>query len=196
MKKANPDEHYDWIVSPDSFLAIALLGCNSYPGIFKELGFRSHHPDTEFIYPIIFNFKQGIELYIKGLGIIDYHEEYEGKHDIKFLIEKNIEKAKGTKSEKTWNQLNRDIWPVVKKYYFGTYIPPNIDENHPDIQNEAERYPEAKNNQCYKIPAAFEWMSQQILKMVKDDILITKKFLEQAKRDIMNIQRIKSTPTP
>lgn len=109
MPTANKDDHYNWIVSPDSYLAMALLGCKHYFGIFGNLGFRSNHADHEFIYPIVFSFKQSMELYIKGLGVIDIHEGYEGIHDLKVLIETNVEKSKGTKSEIIWKKLAEDI---------------------------------------------------------------------------------------
>ena len=184
MQIADKKKHYNWMVLPDTYLAMALLGCNNYTGIFKKLRLRSTHPDYEFIYPIVFNFKQGIELYIKGLGIIDEHGEYDGMHDIKYLIDSNITKAKGTGSEIIWNQFKDDIWSIIKRYYYGTYIPSIMDENHPDKQNEAERYPETRKENCYKIPEIYDWVTLKVIEEIKDDIETVRPFLEQAKRDI------------
>src|SRR5437868_1070285 len=95
--KSKSSRHYEWLVMPDSYFAISLVLCRKIPAwqfpqdivngsdIFTELGFRSGHPNYELIYPIIFNLKHGIELYLKGLGNID-HGEYQHEHDLKRLF--------------------------------------------------------------------------------------------------------------
>ena len=72
--KIKKEDGYDWMVMPDSYFATALLCCetllrsniNLDAGAFK--GFSSEHPNYELIRPLVFNFKQGIELYVKGLA--------------------------------------------------------------------------------------------------------------------------------
>lgn len=85
-KISKSNRHYDWAIMPDSYFATALLineqlleHTNDFytpigNEIFKTLGFSSGHPNYELALPMIFNFKHGIELGIKYLGIIDYGE--------------------------------------------------------------------------------------------------------------------------
>jgi hypothetical protein len=191
-------KRYDWIVDGDAYLAIALLACKHFRTAFADLEFRSTHPFHELLYPIVFNFKQGLEIYIKGLGAIDAHGEYTFSHDLKLLIDENVKKVRGTKSESIWNKLKTDIWPTCRKYYYGTYITSNPDENHPDTKNEAERYPEAGNKNCYSTPDVALWGVENLfdpfgrvgtneIEKVNSDIRKVRSSLEQAKRDILKL---------
>lgn len=202
MEKSDPKKIYDWTVCPDAFLAVALVMANKIPywllpkdvlqgsEVFRELRFRSSHANYELIRPIIFNFKQGIELYIKGLGNV-VHGEYVASHDLKQLFDVVVEKA-GRDPQKASNfkvlkQLRNDTWPVIKKYYFGTYIPLVRDELHPDKDNEAERYPEERRNRAgkiYVIPELYKWVTGEVIDQIKADIIFLESKLAQAKRDI------------
>lgn len=187
-KKSDRSKHYNWVVAPDAYLATALLLCKkiprSFPGdnivcgsvICSELGFESHHPDYEFIYPIVYNFKHGVELYLKGLGCCS-HEEYSEIHDLQELFDYIIGSAKTEKNQELFQKLKNDVWPTIKKYYFGTYIPHINTEGKPDKSNEAERYPETKSS--YDPKDAYLWVKNSVLDQLEKDIGVTeKKFAE------------------
>jgi HEPN domain-containing protein len=168
---------------------MSLLGCDHFEHIFEDTGARSKHSSYEFLYPIIFNFKHGLELYIKGLGAVDSHGEYDGNHDLRKLLEENVKKSIGTPTSQIWDTLKNNIWDTVSKYYYGTYLD-NVDSNaHPDTKNEAERYPEQTNRTCYKIEDIYKFVDNEFILNVKSDINTVKSFLEQAKRDIRELNR-------
>src|SRR5665213_77261 len=103
-RKMSEEDMYDWMVMPDSYFAAALLCCEALlhsgrpPDIATRriLGnkaftnFRSPHKNYELIRPLVFNFKQGIELYVKGLaGMLV--GEYIFNHDIRDIFEQAIQ---------------------------------------------------------------------------------------------------------
>lgn len=124
------------------------------------------HPNYYLIFPIIFNLKHGIELCIKSLSHLDY-DGYLPKHDYKELFDCLIKDVKNTNNKAIFEKLKKETWPIIKKYYFGTYIPENM-EWDADIQNQAERYPHRKN--CYKIPYNYDWVTESLVNMIIDDI--------------------------
>lgn len=201
MKIAAERKHYDWLIMPDLYFATALILSEqilSYAGdysnvhfgseILKELGIRDAHSNYELILPLVYNFKQGIEIGIKSLGIIDYGE-YHQVHDIKFLLDELKIHAKNTQNEKTIDKLHSETWPVLIKYYNGQYIPKIKSKEYADKQNEAERYPEYKNNKTYPIPERFEWVTGEVVNRIQGDIKFIEKSFAQAFRDIKPIKK-------
>lgn len=193
---------------PDAYLATALTLCNlakknsSYymskngeeGNVFGALRFASSHPNYELVYPIIYNFKHGIELYLKGLSNIDFGK-YKGVHDIKIIFEflKDHAKDKGNPNHSAIRDLYNSCWPVIEKYYYGTYIPGRKSKNSPDKYNEAERYPEKKLGQkkgrLYKIKDVHSWAKEAFFDKVENDIRFIEKHFAQAKRDIVPTKR-------
>ncbi len=191
INNSKPEKHYDWIVQPDCFFALALLGCDSMldsesingeligNSVFKKLGLSSSHPNYELIYSVVYNFKHGVELHIKGLGNMD-HGEYVNKHDLKSLFE-FAENSAG-KNMQIIKKLYGKAWGVLDKYYYGTYITSNTSQKHPDIKNEAERYPE--NNNAYQLYEPYKWVNVDIVRKLKSDIKNTEKYFFDAMCDI------------
>lgn len=197
---SNEDELYDWLVMPDTYLATALLICRKIPvwlfphdivgrsSVFRELHFKSHHSDYELIHPIIFNFKHGIELYIKGLGNLAYGE-YINNHDLKALFNFILKKAENNdqKKYKILKQLHQDTWHIIKKYYYGTYNPKIKNENYPDKNNIAKKYPEV-NDKTYKIQDAYKYVTKELLNQIEKDIRIIENKFSEAQRKIYSVK--------
>ena len=193
--KIKKEDRYDWMVMPDSYLATALLCCNVllnsqnnfYTFARQILGssafkdFRSHHPNYELIRPLIFNFKQGIELYIKGLAGL-FVGEYEFCHDIREIFEQGIRLAKKESVEKYnfFNNLHKETWIIIQKYYYGNYIPTHTDYGNPDKMNISERYP--RNGSGYDLGNYFSWVTIEKIEEIKKDILALEKIFAEAKR--------------
>ncbi|MFH1534143.1 MAG: hypothetical protein ABID64_04395 [Nitrospirota bacterium] len=182
--KINPKETgYDWAIFPQFYFLSAKILCKKIqdnlefigkPG-FKKIFFNSKisteykfpgHPNSYLIFPIIFNLKHGIEIYIKTLSNLD-HDKYLTEHDYKKLFNYLIDNAKNKKNKSIFEKLKKDIWPIISKYYFGTFIQENIEWDG-DIQNQAERYPHREN--CYKIPSNFHWITEDLIRTILDDI--------------------------
>ena len=191
---SDPQSHYDWLIAPQVYLATALILTKRicpHAGMFqnewvennicKELGFRSAHPNYEFIWPMMFNLKHGIELYLKALGNID-HGEYHGSHDLKELFE--LLKSKSGQNKKIISELHAKAWPLVEKYYFGTYIPGNTSQGQPDKMNEVERFPESLKGNTYGIKDHFKWFKCDVISQVAEDIRKLESLFGQAQRDI------------
>ncbi len=196
--ESKSNKHYYWAVMPDIYIATALILCKEMKvnnlsgcgGVIKGLKLRSAHLDEELVLPLVFNFKLGVELYIKSLGIIDYGK-YKKTHDLKLLLNELLISVKKTKNEKAIGRLYKDTWPIIKKYYYGRYIPSKKGSNFADKRNEAERYPEyygkkIKKNlrPIYKIPDSSRWVTDELIKNIEKDIRSIEKFFAQAKRDI------------
>lgn len=189
------EDKYDWMVMPDSYFATALLCCEELVGsdnsldigarkiidssAFKE--FRSHHGNYELIRPLVFNFKQGIELYIKGLAGL-FVGEYEFCHDLREIFEQGIKlsKNKSAKQYNYFNNLHKDTWPIIEKYYYGIYIPTHTDYGNPDKMNISERYP--RNGAGYDLGNYFSWVTIEKIEEIKKDILALEKIFAEAKR--------------
>ncbi len=193
--KIKKDDGYDWMVMPDSYFATAILCCDVLlhsqhnldigarkildSTAFKE--FRSHHPNYQLIRPLIFNFKQGIELYIKGLAGM-FVGEYEFCHDLREIFEQGIQTSakKSVKQYNFFNNLHKETWPIIEKYYYGLYIPTHTDYGHPDKMNISERYP--RNETGYNLGNYFSWVTLEKIEEIKKDILALEKIFAEAKR--------------
>lgn len=201
-KTSKSNKHYDWAIMPNSYIATALLlneqllkYTNDFnipigSEIFKMLKFSSSHPNYELVLPMVFNFKHGIELSVKYLGVVDYGK-YQNCHDLKELTQLLKSEAKGTRNQKVVDDLYFKIWPIIKKYYYGRYIPLKRKSGAPDRDNQAERYPEyegklkGKNRQkVYRIPDRGEWVTKSVLSSIKKDIEIIEKSFADAERKI------------
>lgn len=194
LTRAREEKHYNWMIMPDLFLATALLLCKnlkqglskfsaSIANISNKVGLRSSHPDYEYIIPAIFNFKQGIELYIKALGVINFNE-YREKHDFIELFTILSDQYKSDEEKTIFvKKLYEETWLIIEKYYYGRYIPKCKDNIIPDKFNEAERYPE--NNKSYIIPDCFTWVTEEKVVEIEKDIIFLKEKFEQAKRNVL-----------
>lgn len=186
-KRVKGMNHYNWAVACDAYLAVALIICDDLlqiksDNIFSNLNFRSAHPNYELILPMIFNFKHGIELYLKNFSInsVDFYIQ---NHDIRELFEDIIASSKTEEVKLILQKLKTTTWPVIEKYYYGTYISINKFEVNPDKMNDAERYP--KSNNSYNFGEIGEWYSNELIETIKKDILFIKDKFETAKRDIV-----------
>jgi HEPN domain-containing protein len=178
------NKQYDWIVLPEIYFAISRLCCEKIlrskgvefsNSILKELNFKSPHANYELIFPIVYNFKHGIELYLKGLGNYKFGV-YKQSHDLKELFDFIINKDK-EKGKNNFKNLYDLTWIVIKKYYYGTYMPSVKDKNFSDKKNEAERYPEYKN--AYKILEPYKWVNKKQIFTINEDIKNVEKFFNK-----------------
>jgi len=196
LQKQKKEDGYDWMVMPDAYFATALLLCDNLlksqhtlgngrkiidNSIFKKY-FRSPHYNHEVIRPLVFNFKQGIELYVKGLA--GYHsEEYLFSHDIREIFEEVVQRNKKSNSAEKYKlfvKLHADTWPIIQKYYFGLYIPEQYDYAHPDKMNISERYPRC--GEGYDLGRYYSWVTIEKIEEIKRDILALEKIFSSAKR--------------
>ena len=207
-QKSSKKKRYYWLVIPQAYLANALYIAqeicprsdflsqsdldDTKRNIFKKLGFRSGHPNYELIWPIIFNFKQGIELWLKGLGNINIHNHYRASHDLKVLFDFIVKEAKN-KNQNNYNILNdlrNTTWPIIERYYYGTYDPKRSDKKHPDKQNEKERFPERLKQKksgggAYQVREPYEWVNYQVISGIISDIKTIEKHFAVAERKII-----------
>ena len=157
-----------------------IASLNNTQQIDKKIGFTSRNPDYEMLLPAVFNFKHGIELYLKSLILVAKNSqtyEFENKsHNLKCLVDKLSSLLKDNELIKKLGELER----IVDKYYYGTYAFVNeFDRSKPDINNEAERYPEYKNNSCYQIKSLYEKVSQEIIESIIKDCKDSQKILRE-----------------
>jgi hypothetical protein len=182
---------YEWLISPQVYFLSAKILCDNLIKEIKREEFGSgdfyeqylyRNPVEYLIYPIIYNFKHGIELYLKAIGNI-CDGAYDINHDLidllNTLISKIAKRKQTTKRDKTLQNLNNKVRTIIEKYYFGLYVPAIKHKTCPDKSNMAERYPENKNN-IYKIPDLFKftnnkkevecWVTEKLLNEIKEDI--------------------------
>ncbi len=188
-KKSDKEKHYNWLMGADMYLATSVILCdeilksyrfpkklnclNNIQKIDKKCGFTSANPDYEILMPIIFNLKHGIELYLKALIMqINLKQEYPQSHDLLFLLNNLIIEIKKIKpkAEDVLNTLDKKMRPKIEKYYFGLYAFSQYKIN-PDSNNEAERYPEYRNYNCYKVEKLYEIVSIELLNEIRKDIV-------------------------
>src|SRR5680860_220525 len=188
-KKSDKTKHYHWLMGADMFLASSVILCdqmlmsyvspkkmnclNNIQQIDKRCGFTSANPDYEMLMPVIFNLKHGIELYLKALIMqIGLEQEYPQSHDLLSLLNSLIEKIgkKQFVESDCKTILDEKLRNIIEKYYFGTYAF-SVDQSHPDTNNEAERYPEYRNNVCYKIDELHKKVHNELLNEIKGDIV-------------------------
>lgn len=190
---------YEWAVFGDAYLGAAFyLSQRAHSGqdFFKEIEFTSYHPNDHLIWPIIFNFKHGIELYLKCLsGLTSRNFLY--NHDPQDLFQKLKKNIRGTKEQKkkkieVIKRLKNDVWSIVEKYYLGKYICNNRTFKF-DIKNEAERYPQ--NDRAYKMPDPYKWLNKiskntglTALDQIQADILKIHKVFWKAKMELYKIK--------
>ena len=110
-----------------------------------EEGSSPHH----LLYPAIFCFKHGAELWLKNIQLIVNKKPNDKTHDIieltKFLAgEISIGETKNRLQ--AVNHL-KIIMEIMFPYYTGSYL--GADNKKPDINNEAERFPQSKNLEVY-----------------------------------------------
>ncbi|OIO29018.1 hypothetical protein COX93_00255 [Candidatus Nomurabacteria bacterium CG_4_10_14_0_2_um_filter_30_12] len=194
MKKSNKDKHYNWLMGADMYLAASIILCkemlifykspnsifNSDQRIDKKCGFTSNNPDYEMLLPVIFNLKHGIELYLKALTMqTDINLVYSQSHDLIALLNILILKIKDNHiSNSMLKILDYDIRKIVEKYYFGLYAFAQ-ERVYPDINNEAERYPEYKNPNCYKIENLCNINMNVLLNEIINDCVFVQKLLRE-----------------
>lgn len=184
-QKSKAAKHYHWVVTGQMYLGVALfLSENICPknakfrigasvgSLCRELGFGSSNPNYEFIWPIIFNLKHGVELWLKGIGIMD-HGRYANKHDLNVLFTATIQNSGPNKE--ILKKLHQDTWPIIEKYYYGTYNPQRKDKRHPDKKNEIERFPEPLKQKrpgggVYNVQDPDIWVDCGIIDSIAEDI--------------------------
>lgn len=172
-KQIKEEKLYDWLIYPKTYFLVAKILCNflSNERIKKNYltdDTNNNHKKYRFeesfdylIMPIIYSFKHGIELYLKGIsGNID--RKYNKNHDIKALI--NSLRCKIEENETVKGELKK-LEKLINKYYDGTYIP-NIKSN-PDTCNTSERYPQGLG---YEIPQDFFLKNSIDLGKINKDI--------------------------
>jgi hypothetical protein len=202
MRMSDLSKRYEWSIIGESYLATSLflarsicpkselfddLGSNDY--IFSSLKFRSSHSNIELVWPIVYNLKHGIEVWLKALGNID-HGKFKGVHDLKEIFD--FIKAESGINKAVIDKLWTETWPVIEKYYQGTYNPTQSLGN-PDKQNECERYPEALNpkhpgyNICDDNDYSKDyhsWFNFKVITQIIDDIKFIEKQFSDAERNI------------
>ncbi len=193
-KKSDPKKTYDWEVWPQAYFDLAIIGCD---WLLNELLNKEYahskgseaHKSIQFadytILPIVHNFKHGIELYLKALSIL-VGGEYEGSnHDLITLLNILIVKINGkkqtTKRDEVLKILDEDLRSIIERYYFGTYLSNNRYKARPDVNNQAERYPETN---AYQIPEPLLCWRAMSLSKEKPTNKID---VEQIKNDIIKL---------
>ncbi len=199
LKKSDANKHYNWLMGADMYLAASVILCDemlkSYTSpiqglnedqqIDKRCGFTSANPDYEMLMPVIFNLKHGVELYLKALIMrINNKQEYPPSHDLLDLLNHLIREIKSKENigkEQNGidiNILDKNLRDIIGKYYFGLYAFAQ-QKAYPDINNEAERYPEYRNNMCYIVHKLYELVSKSMLESIKSDCVFLQKTLRE-----------------
>ena len=103
---------------------------------------------------------------------INLNQEYPQSHDLLFLLNNLIIEIKKMKpkEEGALNTLDKKMRPKIEKYYFGLYAFSKYKIN-PDSNNEAERYPECRNYNCYKVEKLYEIVNIGLLNEIRKDII-------------------------
>jgi len=142
-KEFKEEKTYEWLIIPQSYLQAALMNARilkeKNPVFAKDEGkdstldsiYGNYSQDSKYlIFPIIFNFKHGIELYLKSISGIDKSEFIYG-HDLKKLLEKIKENKK--------IKISKELESTIKKYYYSKLL---LKNKEPDEKNQFERYPQ------------------------------------------------------
>lgn len=132
---------YEWLVIPQSYLQCALMNARILREKLSNFAIHEDSPldfcfkkiygdypqeQAYLIFPIVFNFKHGIETYLKSIIGIE-KSEYNKNHDLLELL-----KTAGIEDEK--------IKCIIRKYAFSHLLLPH--NKNCDIKNEFERYPQ------------------------------------------------------
>ena len=134
----------------DSYLSSAYILANQlllYIDENKPLDYliSPHH----LIYPLVFNFKNGIELWLKNLQTIYLGDSTKTSHDLVDLVDSlilEVDKNNGKNKKLALEYLHR-IKEIILPYYDGSYL--GAGGSMPDRKNESERYPESKSPNVY-----------------------------------------------
>lgn len=122
--------------------------------------------------PVVFNLKHGIELYLKAMIMrMNKNQEYPQSHDLIELLnvltcllqDQNFDSS-------VIETLDGDVRNIVEKYYYGLYAFSKY-RNRPDKNNEAERYPERKQQSCYEINNLEKVVTNDLLNGIKQDCI-------------------------
>jgi len=199
-KKIDPGKQYEWLIWPQMYFLTVQKLCDyliekinkeEYLQIEeKEMNYYEKLEYSNIIIPIIYNLKHGIELYLKGIGAM-LDQEYNPIHDIESILKIFNKKIEGVFLEKGLKIkfkkiINSELNPLIRKYYYGKYIP-NINYRL-DNMNFSERYPQ---NDGYKIPDSIlvdlekkEESNDKTFYINKNDILEIKEDAEKIHRII------------
>ena len=195
LRKSDNSKHFNWLMGADMYLAASFLlsqelscsyrcpkdlgSLNDDQRIDKKCGFTSSNVDYEMLMPIIFNLKHGIELYLKALTMkINPQQKYPESHDLLDILNNLILEIKENKGSSILSTFNKEVRGIIEKYYYGLYAF-SKDKNNPDKNNEAERYPEHCNCNCYKANNLYDIDFSILLKGIKKDIQFIQKFLRE-----------------
>jgi len=118
----------------DSWLSDEPLDCDDV---------SPHH----LLYPMVFSFKNGMELILKKMQKNLWGCYDNNTHNFLTLINRLTKYNFDSKNRKSILGALESIKNIFMPYYTGTYLGANGQE--PDINNEAERFPEAKHENVY-----------------------------------------------
>ncbi len=135
------EREYDWLIISQSYFQCALMGARILNKRLNKFAITEGSPSEYclkeiygdyrqepafLIFPILFNFKHGIEIYLKSIiGIVN--SEFPKNHDLLNLLDRA-----SIKDEKIKN--------VIRKYAFGYLLLPM--NKKCDTENQFERYPQ------------------------------------------------------
>lgn len=176
--------HYDWAIMGDLYFSVSFLLCDELlkystmadhvhcsNEILKSQEFHSAHANYNLIYPLIYNFKHGIEVSFKTISVLITGKNIWG-HDLRKILEE-LENDLITKSsnKQAIKKIIQEMHPIINKYFYGRYIPGYKGKNF-DVKNQAERYPYTKDKKypVYKIKDIYEWMTRDVLQEIRRDI--------------------------
>ncbi|MDA2922013.1 hypothetical protein MYX07_01965 [Patescibacteria group bacterium AH-259-L07] len=144
LEKFDYKREYDWLIISQSYFQCALISARILNEKLSEFAisvdspigdcikriYGNYRQSPEYlIFPILFNFKHGIEIYLKSiLGIQD--AEFPKNHNLLDLLSKT--NIKGNNKIK--------IKGIIEKYAFGRLLLPQ--NNKCDTENQFERYPQ------------------------------------------------------
>ena len=174
------DKNYDWLLFPKAYFYSVIICCkwlekrltdflHNTEVVNSDETFKFYSPEY-LIFPIIYNLKHALELYLKALSRL-CNGSYLGKeHNMEKLLQDLENKNKNIK-------LSDKLKNIIKKYHEGKYVPFSAPGNTiKDTKNKAERYPE---HFAYFIPEFFEfdknksnvksWVNQKLIKEIEGD---------------------------
>lgn len=165
------NREYEWLIISQSYLQCALMNARILSKKFQthEFAISQESPlgyclkeiygdylqSPEYlIFPILFDFKHGMEIYLKSMIGITDSSFSEGHNLIDFLNKANIEDEK--------------IKNIIKKYAFSNLFLP--DNKVCDTENEFERYPQCKKkrNPYYDLEIESNITQEKIGELIKD----------------------------
>lgn len=202
VKTVQKVNYYNWSVLGDVYFTTAQIIAEEierrYDPLFDQVAWGSksllqqkgsaHQADHLFVYPIVFNIKHAIEIYLKSFTVVTYGE-INKHHDLKELFEKAEAVVRDTTDENNAKRFSK-LWEVINKYYYGTYCEQNNgDLNNPDKKNEAERYPR-ESNQHYSLPQEeYTWLKKDLICSLIEDIKYLRSELRIYRNKIFHCKR-------